>query len=474
MPKKRPRVRGSISMSISNINSLASVCPVDPLHDVQNNFALIDLSGFFYILNREQINNLLHGSDYVRLSYYKEKEGKLAIRRYLETRTHGLQDKEVAELLFNFMKSANTHVYSSVAFDPRPQSTEVLNLWRPHAIQPVPGNFDLLKQFILEIICSNNQINYNYLINYLAHMLQKPEEKPLVAVVLLGGQGIGKGAFYTLIKTIWPYTVRQVQSIEEVTGRFTAAALEQSLAIWMDEALFSGDKKSTDRLKALITEDGLTIEEKFKPAVTMKSFHRIFGASNHEHFAPTDRDDRRFFFLKVGEAWKQDASKFNPLFASYSDGHTVSGFVHHLLSLNLSSFSPAADRPKTTEHAKQKILSLEGLDRFLYEILQAAEIPGSKTLYSRPAKGWIGKLEIATEDLKDAMTEFDRGAERYRPMSASKLKPDLIKIFPTAKSTRFQDSNKNRRGIELPAIHQARKDFEQHIGCIIEWESVGD
>jgi hypothetical protein len=72
------------------------------------------------------------------------------------------------------------------------------------------------------------------------------------------------------------------------------------------------------------------------------------------------------------------------------------------------------------------------------------------------------------------MTEFDRGAERYRPMSASKLKPDLVKIFPTAKSTRFQDSNKSRRGIELPAIHQARKDFEQHVDCIIEWESVED
>ena len=270
MPKKWPRVRGSITMSISNINSLASVSPINPLQDVQNNFALIDLAGVFYILNREQINNLLHGSDYVSLSYYKEKEGKLVIRRYLETRTHGLQDKEVAELLFNFMKSANTHVYSSVAFDPRPQSPEVLNLWRLHVIQPVPGNFELLGQFILEIICNNDQVNYNYLINYLAHMLQKPEEKPLVAVVLLGGQGIGKGAFYTLIKTIWPYTVRQVQSIEEVTGRFTAAALEQSLAIWMDEALFSGDKKSTDRLKALITEDRLTIEEKFKPAVTMK------------------------------------------------------------------------------------------------------------------------------------------------------------------------------------------------------------
>ena len=100
-------------------------------------------------------------------------------------------------------------------------------------------------------------------------MLQKPEEKPMVAVILLGGQGIGKGAFYTLIRVIWPYTMRQVQSIEEVTGSFTAAALEQSLGVWMDEALFSGYKKSSDRLKALITEDRITIEEKYQPAKTM-------------------------------------------------------------------------------------------------------------------------------------------------------------------------------------------------------------
>jgi hypothetical protein len=106
--------------------------------------------------------------------------------------------------------------------------------------------------------------------------------------------------------------------------------------------------------------------------------------------------------------------------------------------------------------------------------LQAAEIPESTRLYGRMAKEWDDKLEIATEDLRDAMREFDRGAERYRPMSASKLKPDLVKIFPTAKPVRFQDGGMSRRGIALPAIQKARKDFERHIECTIEWEPVDD
>ena len=460
-------------MSKHNVAALPIPSALSPLQDVQNNFALIELAGVFYILKRAQISELLHGNDYVSLSYYKDKEGKLVIRRYLETQAHGLEDKEVTQLLTNFLKSANTHVYTSVAFDPRPRPPVVLNLWRPHTIKPAPGNFALLEQFILEIICSNDRTNYDYLIRYLAHMLQKPEEKPMVAVILLGGQGIGKGALYTLIKTIWPFTVRQVHSIGEVIGRFTAAALEQSLGVWMDEALFSGDKKSTDRLKALITEDRITIEEKYQPAKTMQSFHRIFGASNHEHFAPTDRDDRRFFFLKVNEGWKQDASKFNPLFAAYSDEYTVPAFVHYLLNLDISTFNPATDRPRTTEHAKQKILSLEGLDRFLYEVLQAAEIPESTRLYGRVAKEWNDKLVIATEDMRDAMREFDRGAEKYRPISTSQLKPTLRRIFPSARDERIIDG-KSRRGIHLPGIQQAREDFERHIGCTIEWEPVDD
>jgi hypothetical protein len=462
-------------MNASSVVSLSSTEAQNPLQDVQKRFALLDLAGTFYILKKQQIRELLQGRGGLSLSYYKEKEGKLVIRRHLEAQAYGLNDKEVTILLFNFMKSPNTHVYTSVAFDPSPQPNEVLNLWRPHAVQPEPGDFELIRRFLCDIICNGDRGNYHYLVNYLAHMLQRPEEKPMVAVILLGGQGIGKGALYTLIKTIWPYTVTQVHSIDQVLGRFTAAALEQSLGVWMDEALFSGDKKSSDRLKALITEDRITIEEKFQPAKTMKSFHRLFAASNHEHFAPTDRDDRRFFFLRVNESWKQNADKFGPLFASYSDGQTVPAFVHYLLNLDISSFNPAVNRPKTTEHANQTILSLEGLDRFLYEVLQAAEIPESRQIYGRSAKVWGDELIIATEDLRDAIREADKSAERYKPISSARLKPAIMKIFPSAKKDeRFQEGGKSRRGVWLPDIHRARKDFERHIGCSIAWEPVDE
>ena len=191
--KLRQLGEGIVIMSASNVAALLPKPTQTPLQDVQNNFALIDLSGNFYILKTRTIHELLNGVDHASLNYYKEKEGKLVIRRYLEAQAYGLVDKEVAMLLTNFLKSVNTHVYTSVAFDPRPQSREVLNLWRPHAVLPVPGCFALIEQFLFEIICDGDYGNDNYLRNYLAHMLQKPEEKPMVAIILLGGARHRKG-----------------------------------------------------------------------------------------------------------------------------------------------------------------------------------------------------------------------------------------------------------------------------------------
>jgi len=64
-------------------------------------------------------------------------------------------------------------------------------------------------------------------------MLQKPEEKPTVAIILLGGQGVGKGMFYRLIKSIWEHTTLQVHNVDDVIGRF-AGSLERSYVVWMD------------------------------------------------------------------------------------------------------------------------------------------------------------------------------------------------------------------------------------------------
>ena len=151
------------------------------------------------------------------------------------------------ELINDFWISPNTQAYERVAFDPLLKAANILNLWRPHAVIPKAGSYKLIGDLIFGIICSGNEEPYQYLCFFLAHMIQKPEEKPDVAIILIGGQGTGKGMFYRLLKKIWPHTMLQVHDINDVVGKFTSV-LEKTLGVWMDEAMFTHDHRSMERL----------------------------------------------------------------------------------------------------------------------------------------------------------------------------------------------------------------------------------
>lgn len=146
------------------------------------------------------------------------------------------------------------------------------------------------------------------------------------------------------------------------------AALERHYVVCMDEALFSGDKKSLDRLKSAVTEPTIRIKQKYQPARSIDSVHRFFAATNHDQFAHVEKDERRFFFLRVSSVHKQDADYFKRLCDSFSDGQTLEGFVAFQLSLELADFN-VRERPKTTDHDTQRIKSLDKFERYWHEVL---------------------------------------------------------------------------------------------------------
>ena len=106
-------------------------------------------------------------------------------------------------------------------------------MWVGPTITPKKGEWSLIKMFLLEIICNGDQEAYEYLIRYIAHALQKPSEKPVVMIILLGGQGIGKGTLGRIFQRIWSATYIQVNNISLVTGSFNAS-LERAYIVFMD------------------------------------------------------------------------------------------------------------------------------------------------------------------------------------------------------------------------------------------------
>ena len=136
------------------------------------------------------------------------------------------------------------------------------------------GDWEVIRSFLVEIIANRDIEKYEYLLNFLAHAIQKPGEKPGVMLFFHGEQGTGKGTLLELIGGIWRYTTLFVQDVKEVVGDFNGG-VERNYFVLMDEALFAGDGKSANALKSMVTEPLMRINEKNQPRRTISSVHRL-------------------------------------------------------------------------------------------------------------------------------------------------------------------------------------------------------
>lgn len=228
--------------------------------------------------------------------------------------------------------------------------------------------------FVHDIICSGNQEHYEYLICWLAHLVQKPHLKPQVAVILKAGQGTGKGSFMKPLSVMIGSHYIHPQNADHVVGRFNSQ-MECAMLVFADE-FFGGDKKSTDKLKGMITESTTTIERKGIDTIEVPSYSRIIMASNHEHIVSIEKDERRYLFLEVSEQVKQNHDFFDELHRVIGTNDVTvakdfaSKLLGYLMNLDISDFTPQKV-PKTEALINSKLNNLDSLPAWFIDVLRA-------------------------------------------------------------------------------------------------------
>jgi hypothetical protein len=434
--------------------------PMTALAAIQSRFALLDLSGELRIVDRDKIAQVMSGKA-KEISFYRRPEGQILIARELENLPYSVNIKVE---FTNFINNPGTHVYNEVAFSPLSTPASTLNYWIEPSIKPLKGDWFVIQEFLHTVICNNNVKLNDYLIHYMAHMLQQPQQKPGVMIVLLSGQGEGKGTFFKILGRIWSRTTLQVCDINEVIGQFNAA-LERNYVVCMDEALFAGDKKSLDKLKSLVTEPKCRIEQKHQPSRSIDSYHRFFASSNHDHFVHVDKDDRRFLFIRLSSVHKQDQLYFGALNNALDDDAVIAAMMHDLRKIDLTGFN-IRKRPLTEEHLSQRLQSLGGFERYWHEVLQSGMFDG--------CSDWDKFRFISTTSLIDKYKVYDKNAGRYNPIQEQQIVSTLKSICPSAIKVRKKMLGKQERGFDLPDIKLARREFEIMLGTSVEWDEIED
>ena len=190
-----------------------------------------------------------------------------------------------------------------------------------------------------------------HIILWLAHRVQRPDQKINHALVLGGPQGIGKDTLLEPVKhTIGAWNFAEA-SPGQMLGRFNGFL--KSVILRISEARDLGDSdrfKFYDHMKAYTAAppDVLRIDEKHLREHSILNVCGVIITTNHKADGiHLPADDRRHY-VAWSECKKEDFDPeyWNGIWGWYGDG----GIAHvatYLAGMNLSVFDPKAPPPKT-------------------------------------------------------------------------------------------------------------------------------
>jgi hypothetical protein len=248
-----------------------------------------------------------------------------------------------------------------------------LNLWKGWGVEPRKGSWRLMQRHIAEVLANGHQGFEDYLIRSSAWKFQNPGLPPEVLLALLGGKGVGKGAWGYVSMLIFGTHGLQIFSTDHLIGKHNQH-LQNKLFLFLDEAIWAGDKDADRVLKGLVTEKSMFIEPKNVNGFQWPNRLGIYMSGNDKWIVPASHDERRYAVNKVSERYKQDKSYFVPLFEEINNGG-AGAMLYDLLNLDLDGWHPRDNVPQTKALLDQKMLGLTGLELWYVHLLNIGELP---------------------------------------------------------------------------------------------------
>jgi len=229
------------------------------------------------------------------------------------------------------------------------------NLWRGYGVEPIhkENGWSLLREHVRTVLVNGDAASFDYIVKWLAWTVQHPELVPGVAVVLRGDKGVGKGCLGRAMRRLFGQHGIQITSSEHLTGRFNGHLRDVSF-LFADEAIAPDDKQAEARLKGLITEPQLFIEDKGEKAIPAPNHLHILVASNELRPVNATDDERRYAIFEAA-ATTYDKPYWDALYGQLDDGG-YAAMLYDLLYMGLDDWHPRWNVPQTEALQEQKDL----------------------------------------------------------------------------------------------------------------------
>jgi hypothetical protein len=377
----------------------------------------------------------------------------------------GDKSKAVAQL---WMEWLGRRSYDGVVFEPGlTVDKKWYNMWHGFSVQPADSPdhpmVERWKEHLFENICNKDKNLADWLTCWFAHLIQKPYEKPLVAIVFRGGKGVGKNALVERVSKLLGGHAMTTARRRYLVSNFTAH-LQYSLLFILDEAFWSGDKECEGVVKDLVTGAKHVIEPKGKESYTVRNLTRVVVIGNEEWLVPASEDERRWAVFEVGEGRRQDRQYFTEMRVGLDEQGGAAHLLRYLMDYKITQDVNQA--PNTAGLVSQKISSLEPVQQWWYDTLSAGTIAGGD---------WGGEWPdtIPSNRLRDALRRWvgNRNIKGRLPndVNFGKILRQMAPGFEKKKlGTRLADGDTSYAYFKAP-LEDLRQEFDTYIGGSTPW-----
>jgi hypothetical protein len=418
------------------------------------------------VIGTEKADKVVFQSERAMYAWYANQKVALGTRQIAKGPRKGETEVETRSKFEIWREHPKRRQFRSVVFAPPPHAAhpEDLNLWKGLAIEPAPGDCTLFLDHLLNNICSGNQSYYEYLMDWCALLVQRPGVPADVAVVLRGGQGVGKGIFARNLGRIFGRHFAHLDKVDHLTGHFNAH-LSGKVLVFADEAFFAGDKKELGALKRVITEPTLTVTRKRIDSEEEANFCHIVMATNEHWSCPADMDERRFFALLVGNARKQDIEYFTKV-QQQLDAGGLQAFLDLLLRRPVD---PARVRraPKTEEYRVQQELTLSNEHKWWFEKLSTGKLEAGIV---EDGPDWP-ELMVTSLAHEDYLGWCER-QRIFRRLTTMELAKRILRDYFAGPAERPRLGKLRAMAYPLVPLTRAREIFDKQVGTKGDWEDV--
>jgi hypothetical protein len=371
--------------------------------------------------------------------------------------------ESIGKLWFNW---ENRRVFEAIDFLP-PGGHEYLhpdtfNRWRGWAFEPEEGDgHRLFLEHVFENVAGGNEEWGKWVVAWMAHLIQKPYQKPGTALVLRSdGEGTGKGVFFNTVRELCGEQGIRISNSERLTGRFNAH-LFGKLFVFADEVTWGGNRKEAGILRGLVTDSPLDYEEKNVPAWSAGSYSRLGIAGNDRWLVPAATTSRRWQVFDVSTRRQQDRPYFLRLIRALRGGG-YANLLHYLAGLDLNDYPDPCVTVSTQALVDQKVESLDSVDRWLYSTLENGHFSTSNEWPTGP---------FAKRTIYDCYLAHAQEEGQSRRAVETRVGKRLKEVFgSTLRLGRIASGDERIRGYQFPPLDVARKHFENNvIQGEVEW-----